>query len=389
MGRKTTIRTAQPQSRTRRGFGRLRLLPSGRYQASYPHRGEVHNAPATFPTKDSAIAWLSDEEHLIELDRRTPGTWTPPADRLAKAAAARLTLRAYAKPWLEQRNISWRTRDSYGYLLDLHILPVLGDLVLTEITPENVREWFARLGTTYATRNARAYGVLTAVLNTAVDDGLIDRSPARIKGGTAVKRTKRSVVLLEANELAALAAEMPEELRLTVLLAGWCGLRRGEVFALTRADVAANGSTLRIDKAVTKGVCGPPKTRESHRTVTVPTHVRSAVVGHLAAHVGDAKSTLLFPDPETGSFYTEGRFRGPFFAAREAIGHDDLHFHDLRHFGGVMAAVAGATTKEVMDRLGHTTSTAAMRYQHVAAGRADALAERLSALAVAPSKTPT
>ena len=34
-----------------------------------------------------------------------------------------------------------------------------------------------------------------------------------------------------------------------------------------------------------------------------------------------------------------------------------------------------------MDRLGHTTSTAAMRYQHVAAGRADALAERLSALA--------
>jgi hypothetical protein len=46
-----------------------------------------------------------------------------------------------------------------------------------------------------------------------------------------------------------------------------------------------------------------------------------------------------------------------------------------------MAAVAGATTKEVMDRLGHTTSTAAMRYQHVAAGRADTLAERLSLLA--------
>ena len=67
---------------------------------------------------------------------------------------------------------------------------------------------------------------------------------------------------------------------------------------------------------------------------------------------------------------------------------DDLHFHDLPHFGGVMAALTGATPKEVMDRLGHTTSTAAMRYQHVAAGRADALAERLSALAVS-STTPT
>lgn len=78
---------------------------------------------------------------------------------------------------------------------------------------------------------------------------------------------------------------------------------------------------------------------------------------------------------------TEGRYRPHFFTARQAIGKEDLHFHDLRHFGGVMAAVAGATTKEVMDRLGHTTSAAAMRYQHVAVGRADALAERLSALA--------
>ena len=43
--------------------------------------------------------------------------------------------------------------------------------------------------------------------------------------------------------------------------------------------------------------------------------------------------------------------------------------------------ITGAITREVMDRIGHTTTTAAMRYQHIAAGRADALAERLSALA--------
>jgi integrase len=85
----------------------------------------------------------------------------------------------------------------------------------------------------------------------------------------------------------------------------------------------------------------------------------------------------------------KGRFRGPFFAAREAIDHEDLHCHDLRHFGGVIAAVTGATTKEVTDRLGHTTSTAAMQYQRVAANRADALAERLSARAVTVSTTRT
>ncbi|MFP2991281.1 tyrosine-type recombinase/integrase [Mycobacterium intracellulare] len=376
----------------RQAFGRIRQERSGRWSAAYLHHGVLHRAPATFPTKASGQRWLEDERDLIDLDRRNLGVWTPPAERARRATAKQLTLAAYANPWLKDRHISRRTRENYAYHLDQNILPALGDMVLTKITPEDVRAWFAGLGSEYMTRNARAYGVLTAVLNTAVDDGLIDRSPARVKGASAVKHTKRSVVLLEADELAALADKMPDELRLTVLLAGWCGLRRGELFALTRADVAPDCSTLRIDKAVTyrerKYLSGPPKTRESRRTITVPTHLRPLLADHLHENVDTAKTALLFPDPETGSFYTEGRFRGPFFAAREAIGHDDLHFHDLRHFGGVMAAVAGATTKEVMDRLGHTTSTAAMRYQHVAAGRADALAERLSALATASSTMP-
>ncbi len=377
-------------TRTRRGFGRLRQRGSNRWQASYLHNGHLHYAPATFPTKDSGASWLQNERDLIDLDGRKPGTWTPPADRVAKAAARKLTLRDYAKPWLEQRSLSPRTRDNYEYHLDRNILPMLGDSALAEITPEDVRVWFTGLGTEHRTRNAQAYGVLQAVLNTAVDDGLMDRSPARIKGAAAVKHTKRSVVLLEPEELVALADAMPEALRLTVLLAGWCGLRRGELFALTRADVAPDGSTLRISKAVTfrhgKFDAGPTKTRESNRTVTVPPHLRPVIAAHLRQHVGEAKTALLFPDPVTGGFHAEGRYRTPFFNARQAIGKDDLHFHDLRHFGGVMAAVAGGTTKEVMARLGHVTSGTAMRYQHVAAGRADVLADRLSALAV-PART--
>ncbi|CAM3283546.1 site-specific integrase [Mycobacterium intermedium] len=377
----------------RQAFGRIRQERSGRWSAAYLHNGVLHRAPATFPTKASGQRWLEDERDLIDLDRRNLGVWTPPAERARKAATANMTLRTYAQTWLEQRNIARRTRENYAYHLDKNILPVLGDKVLDRITPEDVRVWFAGLDKQLETRNARAYGVLTAVLNTAVDDGLIDRSPARVKGASNVKRTKRSVVLLTAEELAALADKMPDGLGLAVLLAGWCGLRRGELFALTRADVAPDCSTLRIEKAVTRregrDICGPTKTKESRRTVTVPTHLRPLIAEHLRERVGAAKTALLFPDPVTGSFYTEGRFRTPFFAARAAIGHEDLHFHDLRHFGGVMAAVAGATTKEVMDRLGHTTSTAAMRYQHVAAGRADALAERLSALASTPSTLPT
>lgn len=376
----------QPQ---RLSFGRTRQERSGRWSAAYRHHGVMHRPADTFPSKQSAVSWLDNERHLIELDRITPGTWTAPAQRAAALAAATLTFEDYAKKWLAHRAVSRRTRDSYDYLLNLHILPILGPSVLADITPEEVREWFSGLDATKATMRARAYGVLTAVFNTAVDDGIITRSPARITGASSVKH-RRTVVLLEAEQLAHLAEKMPEHLSLAVLLAGWCGLRRGEVFALTRADIGKDAATLTIDKAVTyrnrEYVCGPTKTAESNRTVTVPPHLRPAIKEHLAEHTGKGRTALLFPDPETGTFYAEGRFRVPFFAARDAIGQPDLHFHDLRHFGGVMAALTGATTREVMDRLGHTTTTAAMRYQHVAAGRADALADRLSALASPPSQ---
>lgn len=379
-------RAAAKSERTRRLFGRMRQLPSGRWQASYLHNGAVYKALATFPTKSSAGHWLQAEEDLIDLDRRRPGEWTPPAERAARRQAEKLTLRTYANTWLDNKTkLARRTRDNYRGHLDNHILPVLGDLGLAEITPEHVRTWFAGLGTEHDTRNAQAYAILNGVFNTAVADDLIERNPCRIKGAAQVKHAKRSVVLLDAAQLTELAAAMPDDARLAVLLAGWCALRKGEVFALRRCDIAADGSTVRIERAVTyregKFEVGPTKTRESRRVVSVPPHVRPAVVDHLARHVGEGDEALVFTEPSTGSFAGEKRFRTAWEAAREAIGQPQLHFHDLRHAGGVMAAQAGATLREVMDRLGHTSPNMAMRYQHTAEGRAAALADKLSALA--------
>jgi integrase len=70
-------------------------------------------------------------------------------------------------------------------------------------------------------------------------------------------------------------------------------------------------------------------------------------------------------------------FYKPWNKARLAAGRPDLHFHDLRHTGAVMAAQEGATIAELQARLGHTTAAAAMIYQHAASGRDKLLAERL------------
>ena len=69
------------------------------------------------------------------------------------------------------------------------------------------------------------------------------------------------------------------------------------------------------------------------------------------------------------------------FRARKAAGRDDLRFHDLRHTGAVLAASTGATLAELMARLGHSTPSAAMRYQHAAQDRDRVIADALSELA--------
>ena len=74
--------------------------------------------------------------------------------------------------------------------------------------------------------------------------------------------------------------------------------------------------------------------------------------------------------------------------ARAAIGKPNLRVHDLRHVGAVLAAQSGATTAELMHRLGHTTPEMALKYQHVAEGRDAEIAQRLSKLARADTPTP-
>jgi integrase len=67
------------------------------------------------------------------------------------------------------------------------------------------------------------------------------------------------------------------------------------------------------------------------------------------------------------------------------IGRTDLRIHDLRAVGATFAAQAGATTKELMARLGHTTPRMAMKYQMASEARDEALAEAMSLLATQKS----
>jgi integrase len=66
--------------------------------------------------------------------------------------------------------------------------------------------------------------------------------------------------------------------------------------------------------------------------------------------------------------------------ARTEVGIPEIHLRDLRHLAGNLAASTGASTKEVMYRLGHATHQAALRYQHATRQRDRSIADALDDL---------
>ncbi|CAM5742230.1 hypothetical protein SAFG77S_02038 [Streptomyces afghaniensis] len=66
----------------------------------------------------------------------------------------------------------------------------------------------------------------------------------------------------------------------------------------------------------------------------------------------------------------------------------ELHFHDLRHTGNTLASTAGASTRELMTRVGHSSSRAALIYQHMASDRDRTIADRLGAMIRAGGEGP-
>jgi integrase len=203
-----------------------------------------------------------------------------------------------------------------------------------------------------------------------------------VEGG-GVKRKQHVTQIISPVQLHQLADAMPGRLQALVLLAGWCGLRQGELFELRRRDIDVEAAVVTIERGVTrvKGahVVGEPKSAAGRRVVAIPPHIVPALEQHLEEHVAADPDALLFPN-RAGAHLQPSTFYQPFHDARTAIGLPSLRLHDLRHVALTMAAQAGATTKELMQRAGHTTPTMALHYQGVAAGRDAQLAAALSAL---------
>jgi len=363
----------------RRGWGRIRKLPSGRYQAGYYGPDELlYYAGATFRARIDAEAWLAAEHRMIELD-----TWIAPSQRDIEDDPE-MTVGEFASSWLKSRELKPRTRFHYERMIDRLIKPAFGDRHLDEVTPVMVKSWHSGLLPGRPTMRAHTYSLLRTVLSSAVEEHLIATNPCTVRGAGSSKRVHQ-IEPATTEELDAIVAAMPERNRVAVLLAAWCALRFGELIELRRGDIDVKRGVVKVRRAVVQvtggRIVGTPKSTAGIRDVTVPPHVRDAVQDHLDRFVGKAKDALVMPGA-SGVYLSRSVLHRHFTRATQAAGRSDLRWHDLRHTGAVLAAQAGATLPELMNRLGHSSAQAALRYQHVARDRDGEIAAAMSSRAL-------
>jgi integrase len=359
----------------RRHFGSIRKRPSGRWQATYRYDGRLHSS-GTFSAKADALAYLS----TVEADLRR-GAWIDPR-------GGQVTLKTYANEWLSRRpDLSVRTSELYQYLLSNHIFPTLGQVTLAGLAPSKIRGWHAELAIRHTSTASKAYRLLSTIMRTAVADGFIINSPCKVNGAGTEHAAERPMATVA--EVDALTTAMPDRLQLVVLLATWCQLRRGEILGLRRRDVDVLHSTIRIEQSRTftrdgSSLTKSPKTASGRRTLSVPANVMELIIQHLERFTVVEADALLFTT-EAGAPLTASVLQRAWSKARLIVRRPDLHLHDLRHTGLTLAAATGATTAELMHRAGHSSATAALRYQHATQDRDRVLAGALEAL-VRPAK---
>lgn len=374
--------------RTRRSWGAVRRLPSGRWQARWldPETGELRAAPDTFASKADADAWLASRRTDLERGQALDPT------------AARLPLSVWADTFTATRLPALKpsTRADYEGLLRRNILPTFGRTPVSRIRPSDIDRWVVQLGQRLAPASVRrSYVVLRLVLEVAVRDRAIAANPCAHRAAPLPRSRPTERPVLSPAEVESLAEAMPRaDRKLLVRLLAYGGLRIGEALALRRSSVNLKAGTLTVREALAevngRQHFGPTKSYET-RTVPLP----AALVAELREHLAGRPTTLdgsgfVFTSATGGPVRYRNFMRDTWHPAvtamngqREDAGLAPLRVtpHDLRSTCASLLIDAGASPKDVQAHLGHAEVTTTLKlYARVRPGRSEDLVSRMTQL---------
>ena len=285
------------------------------------------------------------------------------------------------KPRLKEN--TWLTKES---IIQKKILPYFAKRRLCDITAKDVIEWQNEIrkltdksGRKYSqTYLKTVHNQLSALFNHAVRYYGLKSNPAAIAGnmGTEERKEMQFWTLEEYKKFS--EAMMDKTISFYAFeMLYWCGIREGEMLALTPKDFNFKAETVTINKSYQRlkgrDVITTPKTKKSNRTIKMPKFLCEEMQEYLGMFYGAGENDRIFPVSKSYMHHEMDR------GAKEA-GIKRIRIHDLRHSHVSLLIEMGFTALAIADRLGHESIEVTYRYAHLFPSKQTEMANKLDDL---------
>jgi integrase len=327
----------------------------------------------------------------------------------AKAALAqgtyitpeKLTLGQWLAEWLatyKAPQVRALTLASYRLVVERHLVPALGHILLTRLSPEDVQRYLNRGRTQLAVPTLRLHlVVLRSALRVAQKNGRVSRNVAQLVEMPTAARPHRQTLTVAQVATQLLPALTDDRFAVAYLVLFLTGLRRGELCGLRWQDIDFAARTLHVQQELErvpnpngptpKTILAflPPKTDAGRRTVALPEECVSALRQH-KARIATEKLRLgaAYTDDDLVFCHEDGSPVEPrllnrrFTQALARAGLPHMRVHDARHTYATWLLQHDVPLKVVSTQLGHGSITVTGDiYSHVTAEVARKAAEAL------------
>lgn len=373
------------------GGGTIRQRPDGTWEAritlgTNPGNGKPLRKSLYGKTQKEVRQKM--QKALVEMDE---GTYTSPT---------RTTVRSWLQTWVNEytSDVKDSTRTSYRQHLENHIIPALGAVKLSELTPAACQKFIndlTREKGLSAKTVKNVHGVLHHALKQAVRLGYMRLNPAEACSLPRIEKAK--IEPLDAPEIKQLLGALGDDVYSDVLRVDlFTGMREGEILGLQWSCIDFDRGTITIEKQLSR----PRVKGEVYRFTSLkndkPRIVQPAPFvmqilkrqrkrqAEQRIRAGANWDDRGFPDlvftNEEGKFLNYTIVLRHLKNALKAAGLPEKRFHDLRHTYAVTSLQAGDDVKTVQENLGHYTAAFTLdQYGHVTETMKQASAQRMEA----------
>ena len=278
---------------------------------------------------------------------------------------------------------TWLSKE---HIIRTKILPYFKKRKLSEITARDVIDWQNEIrqhtkssGENYSPDYLKnVHTQLSCIFNHAIKYYGLQINPAAKVGNMGSEQPKEMLFWTKEEYLKFIDAMMDKPMLYYAFeILYWCGIREGELLALTPADFDFEKKTLRINKSYQrlqgKDVITTPKTKKSNRVIQMPQFLCDELQDYIKQLYGVEPDSRMFPISK--SYLHREMDRGC-----KQTGVKRIRIHDLRHSHISLLIDMGFTALAIAERVGHESIDITYRYAHLFPTRQVEMADKLDSL---------